>query len=109
MALNRRYNVCETAALVFARDEESEAEISDSDVDFPLSDSKNEPITSDDSSDKEGETTTMRQSQLHRGLSVNSLDSPSMEENFHSLPDRENERISVIIDKRTKECVVLST
>ena len=32
-----------------------------------------------------------------------------MEENSHSMPDQENERIPVIIDKRTKECVVWST
>ena len=51
---SRIYNVCETAILVFA----SEAEISDSDVDMPLSASKNEVITYDDSSDEEEGTTT---------------------------------------------------
>ena len=48
--------MCETATAVFASDKESEAEISDSDVDFPLSDGENEPITFDYSSDEEGET-----------------------------------------------------
>ena len=33
---SRSYNACETATLVFASDEESEAEISDSDLNFPL-------------------------------------------------------------------------
>ena len=46
--------------LVFASDE-SEAEISDSDVDLPLSGGVNKPITSDDSSDEKGETTRSRQ------------------------------------------------
>ena len=32
-----------------------------------------------------------------------------MEENFPPLPDQENERIPVIIDEGTKECVVWST
>ena len=32
-----------------------------------------------------------------------------MEENFHLLPDQENEYIPIIIDKRTKECVVCRT
>ena len=70
----------ETATLVFASDEESEAEISDSDVDFPLTDGENEPITSVDSSDEEGETTRPRHA-------VNSLDATLMEENSHPLLD----------------------
>ena len=82
---------------------------SDSDVDFTMSDGENEPITSNNSSDEEGEITRPRQSQLRRSHAVNSLDTVLMEENFHLLPDQENERIPVIIDKRTKECVVWST
>ena len=103
---SRSYNVYETATVVFASDEDSEAEISDSDVDFSLSDGENEPITSDNSSDDENETTRPRQSQLRRRHAVNSLDTVLMEENFHSLPDHEYERILVTIDKRTKKCFV---
>ena len=86
--------------------EESEAEISDSDVDFQLFDGGNEPITSDDSSDEEGEATRPRQSRLRMRHAVNLLDTTFMEENFRPLPVQENERIPVIIDKGTKECVV---
>ena len=41
---SRSGNVCETATLIFAVDEESKVEISDSDADLPLSHGKNEPI-----------------------------------------------------------------
>ena len=64
--LYKTFYFCETATLVFASDEESEAEISNNDVDFPLSDGENEPITSDDSINKKGEITRPRQSQLRR-------------------------------------------
>ena len=63
----------ETAILVFASDEERQAEISDSVVDLPLSVHENEPITSDDNGDDEGETTRPRQSQLRRRHDVNSF------------------------------------
>ena len=58
MALNKSksYNVCETASLVSASEEESEAEISDGDVVFPLSAGENQHIISDDSSEEEDET-----------------------------------------------------
>ena len=48
------YNVNETAALVFASEDESEPKISDSDLDLPLSDGGNETVTSHESSDEEG-------------------------------------------------------
>ena len=47
-----------TAIFAFANDKKSEAEISDSDVDIPLSVDENEIIAYDDSTDEEGETTT---------------------------------------------------
>ena len=38
------YNVCETVTLIFASDEESEAEISDSALDFPPSDGETDVV-----------------------------------------------------------------
>ena len=64
------YNVCKTAILIFASDEESKAEISESDVDFPLFDGGNE---------KKVETTRPRQSQLCMRHAVNSLNTTLME------------------------------
>ena len=100
--------MCETATLIYASDEESEAEILDSDVDLPLSDGENEPITYDDSSGEEGETRP-RQWQLRRRHGVNLLDTVFIKENIHIISDEEIKRIPVIIDKRNKECVVWNT
>ena len=100
MALNksRSYNVSKIATLVFTNDEESTAKISDTDVNLPLSYSENKSITSDDSSNEEGEITWLRHSQLCRRHTVKSINTVLIKEHLHPLPDQRNESIPVIID-----------